>query len=79
MTYDSNTVMTPTGKTWFSIQDIQDISNPANPLPNYSSGIVITDYISSSTIAISLWTDNYYSATSNGVYNAFYQLGVRNK
>ena len=83
-----NTVLTPTSSTWLRFQDIPAIytaaavgnAAAANRVAA-SSGIVITDYISSSTIAISLWNDNNAAAlvaTLTGEYNPIYQIGVRN-
>ena len=82
--YGGNTVLTPTASTWLRFQDIPAIYTAAAVATNSaaaSSGIIITDYISSSTIFISLWNDNNAAAlvaTLTGAYNPIYQIGVRN-
>lgn len=87
-----NTILSPTGSTWLRFYDIPSIykasvtdtdgtvGTPYTISPA-SSGIIITDFVSSSTIAISLWSDNVVPAADAtlGRYNGFYQLGVRTK
>ena len=79
--FGANTVMSPTGSTWLSVQNIPSIYSGTAAVADTaaSMGVIITDYVSSSTIALTLWNDNVTpDLVTTGSFNGFYQLGVRN-
>lgn len=69
----NNQVLSPIGTTWLQFTYIQELSIAAPTAgPDGASGILITDFVSSTSIAIFQFTDD--GAGTN--VNSFYQIAV---